>query len=148
MENLIPLTERWQGPVSIAIYVPGSDFDLALQEIGYYRVCHDKSQLIKDYVTFHLYAEIKYANQLNIDSWPQVDCTKWTSAADSFTFKQGEFYKKKIYKRSVHVKKNRKKTFFSSKFVFFSEKKNKICLFFSEKKKTKFEWIQSAKKSG
>jgi len=88
LENLIPLTERWRGPVSIAIYVPGSDYDLALQEIAYYRVCHEKSQLIQDYVTFHLYAEIKYANQLDINSWPEVDCEKWTSAADSVTFKQ------------------------------------------------------------
>ena len=71
--------------------VLGSDYDLALQEIAYYRVCHEKSQLIQDYVTFHLYAEIKYANQLDINSWPEVDCKKWTSAADSVTFKQGEY---------------------------------------------------------
>ena len=71
--------------------VLGSDYDLALQEIAYYRVCHEKSQLIQDYVTFHLYAEIKYANQLDINSWPEVDCEKWTSAADSVTFKQGEY---------------------------------------------------------
>ena len=25
LENLIPLTERWRGPVSIAIYVPGKN---------------------------------------------------------------------------------------------------------------------------
>ena len=73
--------------------VLGSDYDLALQEIAYYRVCHEKSQLIQDYVTFHLYAEIKYANQLDINSWPEVNCEKWTSAADSVTFKQGEYRK-------------------------------------------------------
>ena len=37
LNNLIPLTERWKGPVSIAMYVPGSDYELALKEIAYYR---------------------------------------------------------------------------------------------------------------
>ena len=78
-------------PLINRLLVLGSDYDLALQEIAYYRVCHEKSQLIQDYVTFHLYAEIKYANQLDINSWPEVDCEKWTSAADSVTFKQGEY---------------------------------------------------------
>ena len=78
-------------PLIYRLLVLGSDYDLALQEIAYYRVCHEKSQLIQDYVTFHLYAEIKYANQLDINSWPEVDCKKWTSAADSVTFKQGEY---------------------------------------------------------
>ena len=78
-------------PLIDRFLVLGSDYDLALQEIAYYRVCHEKSQLIQDYVTFHLYAEIKYADQLDINSWPEVNCEKWTSAADSVTFKQGEY---------------------------------------------------------
>ena len=80
-----------KSPLIDRFLVLGSDYDLALQEIAYYRVCHEKSQLIQDYVTFHLYAEIKYANQLDINSWPEVNCEKWTSAADSVTFKQGEY---------------------------------------------------------
>ena len=78
-------------PLIDRFLVLDSDYDLALQEIAYYRVCHEKSQLIQDYVTFHLYAEIKYADQLDINSWPEIDCKKWTSAADSVTFKQGEY---------------------------------------------------------
>ena len=92
----IPLINRF--------LVLGSDYDLALQEIAYYRVCHEKSQLIQDYVTFHLYAEIKYADQLDINSWPEVNCEKWTSAADSVTFKQGEYYGNMswgVFKRGV-----------------------------------------------
>ena len=50
-----------KSPLIDRFLVLGSDYDLALQEIAYYRVCHEKSQLIQDYVTFHLYAEIKYA---------------------------------------------------------------------------------------
>ena len=90
LENLIPLTERWKGPVSIALYVPGSDYELALKEIAYYRLCHEKSQLIQDYVSFHLYAEVRYANKFDINSWPEVNCEEWISAESAITFKKGK----------------------------------------------------------
>ena len=53
---------------------------LALQEIAYYRVCHEKSQLIQDYVTFHLYAEIKYANQLEFPGQVRGDARSRTQS--------------------------------------------------------------------
>ena len=68
-------------------------FDYAIffsQKKSTYRSCHEKSQLIQDYVTFHLYAEIKYAHKFDINSWPEVDCGKWTSAESAVTFKKGE----------------------------------------------------------
>ena len=37
LENLEPLLERWQGPVSVAVYAPGTDFQDAILNILYYR---------------------------------------------------------------------------------------------------------------
>ena len=37
LENLEPLLERWQGPISVAVYAPGSDFQDAILNILYYR---------------------------------------------------------------------------------------------------------------
>lgn len=52
LDNLIPLLERWKGPVSIAVHASGSDFNSTLQSIFYFRNC---VPLIKEYATFHLY---------------------------------------------------------------------------------------------
>ena len=37
LDNLVPLVKRWQGPVSVALYTPGSDYDDALKAVSYYR---------------------------------------------------------------------------------------------------------------
>lgn len=39
LDNLEPLLERWQGPVSIGVYAPGSDYFKAVQAIMYFRQC-------------------------------------------------------------------------------------------------------------
>uniref|UniRef100_A0A8D8PPZ8 Beta-1,4-glucuronyltransferase 1 n=1 Tax=Cacopsylla melanoneura TaxID=428564 RepID=A0A8D8PPZ8_9HEMI len=53
LDNLVPLLERWQGPISIALYTPGTDFDNTLKVIKYLREC--TTPLITELVTFHLY---------------------------------------------------------------------------------------------
>lgn len=53
MGNLVPLLKRWQGPLSIALYAPGTDFKNTLDSIGYLRDCTDS--LVKEFVTFHVY---------------------------------------------------------------------------------------------
>lgn len=52
LNNLIPLVERWRGPVSIALHAPGTDFQSTLESIYYLRTC---IPIVKKYVTFHLY---------------------------------------------------------------------------------------------
>ena len=37
LDNLIPLLKRWQGPISISLYTPGSDFFDAMKGVAYYR---------------------------------------------------------------------------------------------------------------
>ncbi len=58
LDNLKTLAEHWQGPISLALYTPGTDFQVALSIILYLRQC--ESQLIAEYVTFHLYFETQH----------------------------------------------------------------------------------------
>lgn len=52
LDNLDPLTSRWQGPVSLSVYAPGSDLQQAILTILHLRECWGEG--IKKYVTFHL----------------------------------------------------------------------------------------------
>jgi len=53
LDNLVPLLERWQGPVSLAMHAPGTDFPPALEAIRYARDC--LSPLVSELVTFHVF---------------------------------------------------------------------------------------------
>ena len=37
LDNLEPLLERWQGPISVAVYAPGSDLQDTVDVILYFR---------------------------------------------------------------------------------------------------------------
>ena len=37
LDNLEPLLERWQGPISVAVYAPGTDFQNTIHTILYLR---------------------------------------------------------------------------------------------------------------
>ena len=50
LDNLVPLSAVWDGPISFAIYTPGSDFQEAVKSIDYLRHCYS---LIRLKVTFH-----------------------------------------------------------------------------------------------
>lgn len=58
MDNLVPLLERWKGPISVAMHAPGTDFKNTIESIQYLRECTDS--LVKDYVTFHIYFSTKH----------------------------------------------------------------------------------------
>ncbi|PSN44806.1 hypothetical protein C0J52_25714 [Blattella germanica] len=53
LDNLVPLLDRWRGPVSLAIHAPGTDFAPTMEAIRYVRDC--TSPLISEYVTFHIF---------------------------------------------------------------------------------------------
>ena len=55
MENLIPLIEKWQGPLSVAVFAPGKDFERSYKIIEYYRNCEERSHLVSKYATFHFF---------------------------------------------------------------------------------------------
>lgn len=59
LDNLEPLCERWGGPVSVAVYAPGSDFEASLAVIQHLHQCSN-TNLIRDLVSFHLYFDQKH----------------------------------------------------------------------------------------
>ncbi|XP_050308607.1 beta-1,4-glucuronyltransferase 1-like isoform X2 [Anthonomus grandis grandis] len=58
MDNLVPLLERWRGPISIALHAPGTDFPKTLESIAHLRDC--TSALVRELVTFHIYFSTKH----------------------------------------------------------------------------------------
>lgn len=53
LDNLETLVNRWDNPVSLAVYAPGDDFEVTVKSIAYLRNC--KSPNIKKFVTFHVF---------------------------------------------------------------------------------------------
>lgn len=49
--HAIELCRRWDGHISLAVYAPGSDFNVAIQAIYYLRRCRD--ECIKNRVSWH-----------------------------------------------------------------------------------------------
>ncbi|XP_016963084.1 beta-1,4-glucuronyltransferase 1 [Drosophila biarmipes] len=54
-DNLETVVTRWRAPVSFAIHTPGYDLSTTLDAIRYVRNCLPESELIQDWVTFHVY---------------------------------------------------------------------------------------------
>lgn len=52
LDNVVPLVRRWDGPLSMAVYTPGTDYDHAIESIAYLRQCTDRA--VRQRVTFHL----------------------------------------------------------------------------------------------
>lgn len=59
LDNLTPLLDRWRGPVSVAVYAPGTDFEHAIDVIMYQRDCTGSS-LVRDFATFHLFFDLTH----------------------------------------------------------------------------------------
>lgn len=58
MGNIIPVVERWQGPISIALHAPGDDFNKTLDSIAHLLQCTTAD--IKEFVTFHIYFHVDH----------------------------------------------------------------------------------------
>jgi hypothetical protein len=52
LDNIVPLTRRWDGPLSVAVYTPGSDYEAAIRSMAYLRQCTGPD--IRQRVSFHL----------------------------------------------------------------------------------------------
>ena len=59
LDNLEPLLERWQGPVSVALYSPGSDLNITVRAILYYRHCSNTT-LVRDWASFHVFFDLEH----------------------------------------------------------------------------------------
>jgi len=103
LDNLVPLLERWGGPLSISLYSPGTDFMETLKRISYLRDCSE-SPLVKELVTFHLYFDIKNMPKGRIPSLP-MSLPFGCSAENKVTFGEGisTFKKEKNLTYPVNV---------------------------------------------
>lgn len=119
LDNLEPLTSRWQGPVSVAVYSPGDDFDATINTILYLRDCWAEG--IKKYVTFHLFFHVSHTPK-KIPSTEEllkrkVDCAleppRWTNVT---TYRQR---KKLLY--PVNIARNTARQAVQTYFVFPSD---------------------------
>ena len=78
LDNLEPLLERWRGPISVAVYAPGSDLQDTVDVILYFRssfvfakksklFCNfphfrdcSPSNLVRDFATFHIIMDLDH----------------------------------------------------------------------------------------
>lgn len=58
LNNVEKVVDRWNGPISIAVYAPGTDFDIALRSIAYLRNCGHRK--VKEFITWHIFFNNKH----------------------------------------------------------------------------------------
>ena len=68
LPHAIELCRRWDGHISIAIYAPGGDFNVALQTIYYFRRCRD--ECFKNRISWHFIYDSKHGPSQEEISFP------------------------------------------------------------------------------
>ncbi len=64
MDNLGPLIERWQAPISLAVFAPGTDYEIAMKHAHYYKRCSRQHRLVNAYVDFHFFFPVNHMTTL------------------------------------------------------------------------------------
>jgi hypothetical protein len=57
-------SSRWNAPISIALHAPGTDFLPTVNAIKYLRDCLPESNLVRQFVTFHIYFSTKHVPKI------------------------------------------------------------------------------------
>lgn len=89
LHNLEPVLERWQGPVSVAMYAPGTNLAPTLDTILYFRDC-SPTNLVRDFVSFTIFFDINNTHIPDDIPRPETllkkraDCSKPESLRDSW----------------------------------------------------------------
>ena len=88
MRHLINLVLHWDGPITVAVYAPGTDYYNALEEISYLRHClqDDKNTSLKvrDFMSFsiifpdgqHMPEKIYTTSEVLMVAGEQANCSK------------------------------------------------------------------------
>uniref|UniRef100_A0AAG5CVU9 N-acetyllactosaminide beta-1,3-N-acetylglucosaminyltransferase n=1 Tax=Anopheles atroparvus TaxID=41427 RepID=A0AAG5CVU9_ANOAO len=88
LDNVVPLLERWRAPLSVALYAPGYDLDRSVEMIRHLLDCHERRQLVRQYVSFHLYFGVEHLPERPIRHYRELmsvplDCTNATNLWDT-----------------------------------------------------------------
>lgn len=94
LENVVPLVTRWKAPLSITVYAPGSDFNATLNAIFYLRNCFSEKELVKDFVTFHVFFEKEfYFENIHQSYKKTAEKLKCSKKLNYLKFQSNETYK-------------------------------------------------------
>lgn len=92
LDNLETLLERWQGPISLALYAPGADMAPTLDTIRYLHDC--TNSLISEYVTFHIYfpskhvpKQVPHVDQVSNEHFNCSNSPPWATTLANTTYK-------------------------------------------------------------
>lgn len=119
LDNLEPLLERWQGPLSVSVYAPGTDLNYTLETILYLRDCSGNS-LVRDFVTFHIYFDLTHIPAYVPDQ--RVLATKLGNCSYTTDWEAFETYRKqKKLTYPVNVARNVARETSTTHFVFPSD---------------------------
>ena len=87
LDNIVPLARRWDGPLSVAVYTPGSDYESAIRSMAYLRQCTGPD--IRQRVSFHLVLDERHfpsvLRKLHSQQGPPTTRAPVTSAAGPST---------------------------------------------------------------
>ncbi|XP_056640217.1 beta-1,4-glucuronyltransferase 1-like [Diorhabda sublineata] len=94
LDNILPLVDRWRGPISVALYAPGDDFFATMESVAYLRKC--TTPFVKEFVTFHLFFDVDHVptvgNAPLLEAYiDDFDCTKqppYETVSDYGTYKE------------------------------------------------------------
>ena len=82
MDYLVPLTRRWDGPISVSIFTFDSDISNALYNIAYYHLCNEQ---IRRSTSFHLVYPIDRTPVIISNNWTfKATCDKKLDVATTF----------------------------------------------------------------
>lgn len=107
--------------MSVAVYSPGTDLISAMNVIFYLRNCNAATDLVKEYVSFHLFFDKMDYNENNILTlYERLEATLKCSRAESYLkIRQNETYRAK-HKLSypINAARNIARTAATTHFVF------------------------------
>jgi len=120
LDNLEPLLHRWQGPISIAVYAPGSDLEDTIDSILYHRDCTNSS-LVRQFATFHLFFDFEHTPS-QVPKWRSLLNKRPSCEVPEFLSNPGSTYRSSQHlDYPVNVARNVARTTAATHYVFPSD---------------------------
>lgn len=99
LQHVPTLCSRWQAPVSIAVYSPGTDYEIALDKIAFLRECSDPC--VRANVTWHIVYDREHRPASLRVATDFLDAWNGTCGSDVMTREYPEF--RKVHKMTYPI---------------------------------------------